>query len=429
MKINYKKLSLPLILFSFLLFFLGFYLDENSAGAGSYEGDIINIWNNLQIFLANDLLSSVNHSNYYDSRTPLAYILHEVLNPYVHDLNSYRKSVFVISMVLPILFYLCLKQKYPREDNLLLVLISSLLLLSPYFRTSSYWGLEENYGLISMLLAFLSLNNFLKIDNKNYHKTHIFLFFTVFFSSCALYFDQKLAFISAICLLKIFTSKKLLQFKLLSIFYYIVLALPYIYLISLWGGLMPAVIQESRELGSKIFLDQLGFASTIIAFYLLPLILFKEEKIKTLIKKYLLNKRNYYLIFFFIIYLVYIIVFYDLGQSLYGKGLVKKIIFLLFDDYFLRNILIYFSFFFSWIIIVVYIENKLVDILTIIYLLFLSLLLWPMFQEYFDPLILLMAFTFFNSKLILTYKNAARLYLYLFLLLAGSNLYYFKLFN
>ena len=69
-------------------------------------------------------------------------------------------------------------------------------------------------------------------------------------------------------------------------------------------------------------------------------------------------------------------------------------------------------------------ENKLIDILTVVYLLALSLFLYPIFQEYFDPLILLMAFTFFNSKLKINYKSSIILYIYLFLMLIGSNIYY-----
>ena len=38
-----------LIFLPYLSFFLGFYLDENSAGAGA--GDLYHIWKNLQIFI------------------------------------------------------------------------------------------------------------------------------------------------------------------------------------------------------------------------------------------------------------------------------------------------------------------------------------------------------------------------------------------
>ena len=82
--------------------------------------------------------------------------------------------------------------------RVLLILISATICLSPYFRTSSFWGLEENYGIICLLLTFLFLSQFLSNDNlswKNYHQ----LFLTAFFSSLCLYFDQKLVIIPLIC--------------------------------------------------------------------------------------------------------------------------------------------------------------------------------------------------------------------------------------
>ena len=432
-KENYKIISSILIFISFSSLFLGFYLDENSAGAGSYTGDITIIWKNLQIYLANDIVLSLEHQDYYTSRPPLVYIFHEIFNPFLENIISFRRSVFIISLTLPVLFYFCLKQKFIKEDNILLLLISSTVCLSPYYRTSSYWGLEENYGLIFLLLTFLSLNSFLKNDSQGGYKVHLLLFISTFFGSCCLYFDQKLIIIPIICFLKIITSNKLLKFKFFSVFYYFLLSLPYIYLIILWGGLIPAALLDlstGRKLGTEIFLVHIGYSSTIIAFYLLPLLLFKDKNVVNVVKNFFFNKKNYYLICLFIIYLAYLIGFFDFNeQSIIGKGFIHKISQILFNENFSRMIFVYFSFFISWIIILIYIENELSDILTIVYLFILSVFLWPMFQEYFDPLILLMAFTFFRSKLIINYKNATILYIYLSLLLIGTNIYYANLLN
>ena len=429
-KENYKTISSILIFISFASLFLGFYLDENSAGAGSHTGDITIIWKNLQIFLANDIVSSLEHPDYYDSRTPLAYIFHEIFNPFLENKISYRRSVFIISLSLPVLFYLCLRQKFKHHDNILLLLIASIVCLSPYYRTSAYWGLEENYGLIFLLLSFLSLNIFLKGENHNKFKEHLFLFLTTFCSSCCLYFDQKLIIIPMICFVSIMLSKKLIKFKFLSIFYYTLFAIPYVYLIILWGGLIPTTLLEGRKLGNEIFIIHIGYASTIIAFYLLPLLLFKDKDIMSLVKSFFLNKKNYYLIGLIVIYLFYLIGFYNFEQqSIIGKGFIHKISLILFSENLYRMIFIYISFFISWIIIFLYIENKLIDILTIVFLFTLSLFIWPIHQEYFDPLILLMVFTFFSSKVVISYKNSTILYIYLSLLLVGSNFYYANLFN
>ena len=90
----YNFTSIFLIVLAVLSYFWGFYLDENSAGAGSYSGDITNVWNNIQIFIKNDIVSSINHENYYSSRTPLVYIFHKVFNPFTENISEYRKSIF-----------------------------------------------------------------------------------------------------------------------------------------------------------------------------------------------------------------------------------------------------------------------------------------------------------------------------------------------
>ena len=123
-KENYKILTFILIILSIVSFFLGFHFDENSAGAGGHNGDFVAIWRNQQIFLSYDLISASSHPDYFDSRAPTAYILHKFLNPFVVNEISYRRTVFIISLALPILFYFTLKQRFQTKDNLLLVLIS-----------------------------------------------------------------------------------------------------------------------------------------------------------------------------------------------------------------------------------------------------------------------------------------------------------------
>ena len=65
------------------------------------------------------------------------------------------------------------------------------------------------------------------------------------------------------------------------------------------------------------------------------------------------------------------------------------------------------------------------------YFFLLSIIIWPMYQEYFDPLILILAFTFFGSKIYLSYKNSIILFIYLLIFLVSANVYYaeFNLIN
>ena len=118
---NYKILSLLLIILSILSFFLGFYFDENAAGAGGYDGDYKNSWQSIQAFSNYDILAALDKSDHLSNRPPLIWILHAELNPFATTEMGYRRSVFAISLLTPILFYLCLKQKFRNENSLSLI--------------------------------------------------------------------------------------------------------------------------------------------------------------------------------------------------------------------------------------------------------------------------------------------------------------------
>ena len=405
-------------------------------------GDWVFAWSNLQSFLNNDIFtaikitSGVNIEEYGSNRPPLLYMLHKLFNPFAESEIGYRRSVFIISLAIPILFYFCLKQKFKEENNLILLLIASTVFLSPYYRTSAYWGLEENYGFIVLLLTFLSLNYFLSNDDQDGYKIYFQLLLLTFFSSLCIYFDQKLVLIPVICFLTIIKSKKLIKFKILSFLFYLILSLPFIYLMILWGGIFPSALTENRRLGNQLYLDHIGYASTIIAFYLLPLLLFKGENIINLIKKFFLKRSNYYLITLFFIYLFYLVVSNDFSQqdfknihSVVGKGFLHKSSIILFENYLIWKIFTFFSFFVSWLIIIIFVDRNFKDSLILLYFFIFPIFATPILQEYFDPLVFLMVFTFFSSKLFINYKNSIILFLYFSILLISSNVYYYQLLN
>ena len=138
----------------------------------------------------------------------------------------------------------------------------------------------------------------------------------------------------------------------------------------------------------------------------------------------------------FFIYLLYLLIFQNYNGEVYrvprpdwGGGFIRKTAILLFEENYTQKLFIYFSFFVSWIIILIYLNNNFKDKLIIFYFFSLSIIVWPIFQEYLDPLIILMAFTFFNSKLFINYKNSILLFFYLAILLISSNIYYYNLLN
>ena len=434
---NKNTLIVSLTFFVYVSFFLGFYFNENSIGSGGYNGDLAWMWNNFEIYKNNDLWTSIHHPDFFGNRTPLLYILHILFNPFIFDIDSYRLTVFLISFLAPLIFYVCLIQKFKDVDKAILFFISSLILLSPYYRTHAYWGMEINYGMITMLASIFFLNYSLyeKINSKI--KLYFSLTLLTFFSSLCLYFDQRLLIIPIIVLLEILRSKINLRFKIFSLINYSIYAIPFLYLIIIWKGIVPPNTQEnnpnvitSLSRLDLFWFENLGYASTMIAFYLLPLLFFKNKNIYLLIKDFFSDKTSYIFISFFFIYLIYLVNFFDfheftIEKYLVGLGYVHKISLILFNDYLLQEIFTYFAFFVSWLIILIFIEKNLRDFFILIYFYFLSLVLWPLVQEYFDPIIILFAFTIFSSKLLINFKNSIFLFIYLGTFLISANIYYF----
>ena len=144
-----------------LYFFYGFYNDENSAGAGGYDGDFKLIWDNL-LLLKQSIVSNLNSSEYSDSRPPLSYILHILFNPYINNKEEFRIINLIISFSIPILLFFSIKENFNNLNKSFILLLSVIVTLSPYFRTTSYWALGENYGIIFLLLSYLTYSKIKK---------------------------------------------------------------------------------------------------------------------------------------------------------------------------------------------------------------------------------------------------------------------------
>ena len=205
----------------------------------------------------------------------------------------------------------------------------------------------------------------------------------------------------------------------------------------MWGGIFPAHLTNIRNLGNQLYLEHIGYASTIIAFYFLPFLLFKEKNLFINVKKFFLQKNNYYLILLFLIYIFYLLIlsiFYEQNflniEKSVGKGFIHKFSFILFkENFILREIFIYFCFLISWLIILIFLDKNLKNSLILLYFFIVSVITLPLFQEYFDPLILIIVFTFFSSKIFISYKNVMILFFYLSIFLVISNIYYYNLLN
>ena len=414
-----------------LSFIFGFYLNENSAGMGDYAEDINWIKKNIQIFLQNNLTDAIFHPDLFGNRPPLVYIINKLFNPFFYDFEKYRVTVFLISLIGPLIFYNTLKIRFYLIDKKILFLIASLIYLSPYYRTSGFWGLNENYGILTMLITFFFYEKFNK--EKKEFKNILAL---IIFSSLTIYFDQKFLFVPLVSFFFIIYSNVSFKIKFMTVIIYFVLSIPYLYLLYRWNGIVPPATQLSNPRSITSIADlkfiyhiHLGYASTLISFYLLPVILFTKKDLFKRIKKYLLLKKTYFYLILFISFNYYNLNYFNFEQFTItdywvGLGVVHKLSLIISEKLFLQEILTYFFFFFSFIILLFFFYESKYDGLLISYFLLISLLLWPLMQEYFDPIILIIAFSLFNSVKYFSRKNSLIIFSYFSTFLLIANLHY-----
>ena len=415
-------------------FIVGFLLEENSAGSGNYLADIDWIKNNINIFLNNDLLDAIFHPDLYGNRPPLIYILNKYLNPFFNDFEKYRLTVFTLSLLGPIFFYNLLRIKFNLIDKRVLFLISSLIYLSPYYRSSAFWGANENYGIISMILSFLFFVKYFKSKKDGI----LNLILLVFFSSLSVYFDQKLVIVPLISFLFLINSNIRTNHKILILFSYLTLSLPYLYLIYKWNGLVPPAsqINNPKTVTSlsdlkNLYFIHLGYSSTILSFYLLPLISLTGDfdTIKKRLKNILIDKKIFFLISLSILYISYNFIFFDfekftVSEYWVGLGIVHKLTIILTQNIFYQKIITYLFFLFSFLVLIYFYYIKRTDIFIISYFLIISLFLWPLMQEYFDPSVLIISLSMFVSINYLNKVNSIFLTLYFGIFLIIANIYY-----
>ena len=417
-----KFISIFSFFFIVLYFFYGFLTNENAAGAGGYNGDFNHIWNNLNLFKTG-IFINLDNIEYTDSRFPFSYIFHIYLNPFIETKLGLRLSVFVLSALVPVLFFLCIRENYKKNNLETILLISSLILLSPYFRTSSYWGLGENYSLIFLCLSYLFFVNF----KKNYIlntklKNNLLILFVCFCSSLCVYFDQKFLIVPLVCYFSLLNLKIEKIYKLSATVYFIILSFPCLYLVYIWGAILPPDAANHR-ITKTIHLHNFGYSLSILAFYIFPFLLTKKMKFKNFLDVFF-KKNNLITFLFFGVYLISLI-FFDNFENLtiLGKGIFHKLFLFVVTDSFYRLILTLITFFFSLIIILIYFEKK-IDYLIISYFLLISLFIYPFMQEYLDPLILVLIFTFLKTKIKINYKNSFILTLFFTTFLLGTKVYY-----
>jgi|TARA_B110000914_G_scaffold218305_1_gene225457 hypothetical protein len=425
------KILLAIIICLILISYAtGFILRENSAGGAIV--DFENVKRNLLAFKNNSFFEAIKLTAtkdteiYQSTRAPGFYVFNKYLNPFTDNVLFFQGYITIFSLLIPILLFLNLKIKFKETNTYFLIFTSSLILLSPYLRSSAFWGIEENFGIVMVGFSALFYQLYKETKSKNYEL--IYLIFLALFSSLCVYFDQKLIIIPFISLVFVMILKKKIYNKLFLIFLYIIFSLPFLYLIRLWGNITPTGDGARRGvdiLSLNLNYHYIGYSISIIAFYLFPFFFILKDNKKKIFYLFK-NKVNYLYIIFFIFYLFFYLFYYDLGNFFReGGGVFQKLTGILFDSLLAQKIILSLIFLFSWILILVFSNKNLMNFLVLGLLPFLSVLITPaLFQEYFDPLIYFLILIYLKNEYSFNFKRCIFLFSYFTIFLSIGIIYY-----
>jgi len=247
---RYFFFKILVICLIFISFFLGYFLRENSAGGGLEFYQLS--WPIIQSLKSDFLFTINNYGSFGDGTIPFSHIINAYLNPFSDVDTHFQLSITVISFVIFFIFALILKKIFSDIKFIDILLTSSVILLLPMFRTSAFWGKNENYGWLFFMLAlyffFEIKKNITKVpENKDLLNVVLFCFT----SACALYARQSLVFLPISYLLYLFVNKADKKIIITSIISFTVFSIPGLILIFVFRNFGYVLFDLKKEIQSQ----------------------------------------------------------------------------------------------------------------------------------------------------------------------------------
>ena len=389
MKINSKRIVYVYISL-YLTLLIGFYFNEDFAGG--YKVDYF-IYKNVTNAFILDLKNSLIFYEKFGIDTSPIFIL---LLTYIYKI--FTNDTFVrflnlnFSLILPYLFFLCLKIKYGDAKKYFLSLLPAIIFISPYFRSSSIWVGPEN---LSIIFFLASVYFFLRHENEKQNLSFILL--NVFFLAIAAYIRPIYSLFSIYFFLKFYYNIKFSKNLIYYILFNILLSLPAFYYIFILEVNFFGEAFLANGMGFVNHINQFAITISIIFFYSIPIILNNY-------KNYL-DIKNYKIInlIFSIVFIYLVITYFNyeerFGEIVYGGGIFYKFSNLIFKSNYFFYLIVFISF--NILAISVFKDNKNIDKFFNFILLLVLIFLEPdgfYFHETYDPLLYFVFLLLINSQ-------------------------------
>ena len=132
-----------------LTLLVGFYLQEDVSTGGATHDFYHFVWK-FTLALGENFFHTYN--NWEEAHLPLHTIILSGFNFFINDETQVRFLYCIISIIVPILFYLNLRIKFYDINKNLLLIFASILFILPAFRYTSIWA---NFQMTALIFFFI----------------------------------------------------------------------------------------------------------------------------------------------------------------------------------------------------------------------------------------------------------------------------------
>ena len=398
------------LIFLYLSLLVGFIFDENSTGGAITD-----------YFVSKDIVKSftldfkdafLNYERFSTRHSPVLLIFISILEKLNFTDSLIRIIHLHVCLLLPYLFFKIIKIQFNGVDNKIIILLISLIFLSPTFRTLSIWPDSRLLGLIFFTASIFYYIKF------TIHKKFNYIILNIFLYALSAYLSPNFSVFSIFYLYKYILFFGIFSKKSISIYLInIILALPaiyYIFILEINFLNKSAAInigENERVFFNNIFNDII-ITFSIIFFYILPFLITKIIKLPKVFEP---NK----IILTLFISLV-CIYFFDYEYLYSGGGIFFKFSNLLLNN----NLIFYILSIISIILVLPYLIDNKINLLIFI-LIIINNPQYTIYHKYFDPFLLILFFFLFEFKILLRniiINNFYIIYFYFSCFLVISNL-------
>ena len=371
---NNSQILSFIILYSTVIF--GFYLDENITSGPKL--DFYHMLKQVSEFENNFLGTLLNYDQieHHTRISPIFVLIIFFFKKVFTDMDILRFFFLNILILNQFFFYLCLKELYSKFiSTKKLFLISLIIFISPSFRANIIWPESAMLGLLFFLIGlYFFLKNTNQFNTKN-------VVLNILFVALASYIRPSYCLFAIYFFLDLLIKKKNIKIILLSISLNVLLSLPAIYYVFF----LKIFFITSGGLSFNYF-NKIGIILSIIFFHLFPFLIYKQFNLNFL--------KNTKIILVSLIVSIFIILNFDYRLDYSGGGILLHFSNFIFDNNFL-------FYFFVPILIFLTIElinkNKLNNFIIILILLLINPQ-YHIFHKYYDPLVIVLAFTLIDFK-------------------------------